>query len=104
MSDDCTTKPKILYLILKKEWFDMIASGEKKEEYRDIKPYYDTRLNKAYDVVRFRNGYQKNAPVMTVELKEICMGLGELKWGAPEWENVYIISLGKILETQNYDG
>lgn len=29
---------KTLHLVLKKRWFDMILSGEKKEEYREIKP------------------------------------------------------------------
>lgn len=38
------TEPKILHLTLKKKWFDMIASGEKKEEYREIKPYWVDRL------------------------------------------------------------
>ena len=28
-----------LYLTLKKEWFDLIVSGEKKEEYRDVKDF-----------------------------------------------------------------
>jgi len=28
-----------LHLTLKKNWFDLILSGEKKEEYREIKPY-----------------------------------------------------------------
>lgn len=32
----------MLILPIKRKWFDMILSGEKKEEYRDIKPYYDT--------------------------------------------------------------
>lgn len=36
----------MLVLPIKKKWFDMILSGEKKEEYREIKPYYDSRLNK----------------------------------------------------------
>ena len=31
-------------LTLKKQWFDMIASGEKKEEYREIKDYWWMRL------------------------------------------------------------
>ena len=31
---------KTLTLPLKKKWFDMIKSGEKKEEYREIKPHY----------------------------------------------------------------
>ncbi len=28
-----------LHLTLKKNWFDLILSGEKKEEYREIKHY-----------------------------------------------------------------
>ena len=35
---------KTLHLTLKKQWFDMIESGEKKEEYREIKPYWISRL------------------------------------------------------------
>ena len=37
---------KILHLTIKKKWFDMILSGEKKEEYREIKPYWNRRLLK----------------------------------------------------------
>lgn len=33
-----------LKLVLKKEWFDMILSGEKKEEYRDISEFYIPRI------------------------------------------------------------
>jgi len=35
---------KILDLPLKKEWYDMIESGVKKEEYRQIKPHWCNRL------------------------------------------------------------
>ena len=38
----------MLILPIKKKWFDMIASGEKKEEYREIKPYYDSRFMNAF--------------------------------------------------------
>ena len=31
---------RVLHLTLKKKWFDMILSGEKKEEYREIKSYW----------------------------------------------------------------
>lgn len=31
---------KILCLAVSKKWFDLIASGEKREEYREIKPYW----------------------------------------------------------------
>lgn len=33
-----------LHLILKRKWYEMIASGIKKEEYREIKPYWEKRL------------------------------------------------------------
>jgi hypothetical protein len=35
---------KTLHLTLKKKWFYMILSGEKKEEYREIKKYWGKRL------------------------------------------------------------
>ena len=35
---------KTLHLNLKKKWFDMILSGEKIQEYRDIKDYWILRL------------------------------------------------------------
>ncbi len=36
-------KSKVLRLVLKKKWFDMLSNG-KKEEYREIKPYWIRRL------------------------------------------------------------
>ena len=35
---------KTLHLTLKKQWWNMIESGEKTEEYREIKPYWIKRL------------------------------------------------------------
>ena len=36
--------PKTLHLVLKRKWWDMIECGEKKEEYREVKPYWEKRL------------------------------------------------------------
>lgn len=33
---------------LKKEWFEKIKSGEKTHEYREVKPYWDKRIEKEY--------------------------------------------------------
>lgn len=89
---------KVLHLTLKKRWFDMIVSGEKKEEYREIKPYWQKRLlSKSYDVVKFRNGYKKDSPTATFYIGSICQSLGIVEWGAPESEIVFIIVLGKRL-------
>ena len=90
--------PRILHMTLKKKWFDMIASGVKKEEYRETKPYWDKRLiGKHYDVIKFRNGYAEDAPTMTVEYKGLDIALGVIEWGAPGETPVYILELGEIL-------
>lgn len=42
---------KILHLTLKKKWFDLISSGEKKEEYREIgkeNEFWEKRLLKCF--------------------------------------------------------
>lgn len=92
---------KILHLTLKKKWFDMIASGYKTEEYREIKPYWQKRLKLGnnYDVIIFRNGYSTDAPKITVECKGIFTGHGVIEWGALK-DPVYIIKLGAILNTK----
>jgi hypothetical protein len=90
---------KTLQLTLKKKWFDMIASGEKKEEYREIKPYWAKRLfNKKFDAILFKNGYSKDAPRVLVELKAIYITLGIIEWGAPSDQSVYVLDLGRILK------
>lgn len=33
-----------LHLVLKSQWYDLIASGIKTEEYREIKPYWQKRF------------------------------------------------------------
>lgn len=81
----------------------MIASGEKKEECRQVKPYWCSRLASkecCYDAVEFRNGYSKNAPRIKVELCGIRKGVGNCDWGAPKDESVYILSLGVMLESE----
>lgn len=42
---------KVLTLTVNKEWFSRILSGEKKEEYREIKPYWIKRLTTNCEVV-----------------------------------------------------
>jgi len=93
-----------LHLTLKKKWFDMILSGEKTEEYRDIKPYYNLRLiGKEYDTVVFRNGYARDAPSLTIELKTIRFGTGKPEWGAESNKKYFVLYLGKIINTKNID-
>lgn len=92
------SEQRILHMTLKKQWFDMILSGKKKEEYRELKPYWTTRLvGKKFDIVRFKNGYSKDSPVMDVELLNKRVGFGNKKWGAESGKKYYVLMLGKVL-------
>lgn len=66
---------KALDLVLKEKWYRMIESGEKTEEYREIKPFWEKRMqncrNRHYDKVTFHLGYAKNRPSMTFALDKI---------------------------------
>lgn len=87
---------KILYLTLKKKWFDMIDSGVKTEEYREIKPFWMNRLNgKRYEIVEFRNGYQKDSPKMRFKIEVITISDGKEEWGAEKDTLYYVIKLGE---------
>lgn len=56
-----------LDLVLKQKWYDMIESGEKPEEYREIKPYWFLRLIN-YDPETYVNG--NPIPIYFVEDSE----------------------------------
>ena len=88
---------KILYLPLKAKWYNIIDSGVKPEYYRDIKPYWQKRLNQEYTHVVFSYGYTKRR--MTFRVVKIITGYGRTEWGAPSEKEVFIIKLG--LRTRN---
>ena len=108
---------KILHLTLKKKWFDLIASGEKKEEYRELKEYWYQRFfyseirernnsisekvytePKRFDAVEFKHGYSEYAPMILVELKGIEIGHAKPEW-SDNWKGeVFVIKLGEIIE------
>lgn len=122
-----TIQSKTLHLTLKKKWFDMILSGEKKEEYREIKPYWIKRLiapefawnsltkedreshlyacpngfYNHFDTITFKNGYAGNAPEMIIELKSIKIHYGVPDWGASVGIEYFVLELGDIISTKN---
>ena len=93
-------KKKVLTLNVSKQWFDMIVADEKTEEYRDIKPYWASRLvnqqaesgevlfdefggycrvigkleYKPYTHVIFINGYRKDSPRIEKKIESITIG------------------------------
>ncbi len=100
---------KTLHLTLKKKWFDMILSGEKTEEYRELKDYWKIRLInqyphydiKEFDLIKFTNGYAKNAPTMLVECNGIEIGKAKPEWSDNWHGDVFVIKLGNIIESKN---
>ena len=83
---------KVLHLNLFRKYFDQISEGNKTIEYRDKTDYWKRRIeNREYDVIKFRNGYAKDAPTMLVEYKGYTIG------------KEYELRLGKVLEVQYND-
>jgi len=93
---------KILYLTIKKKWFDLIKSGKKKIEYREIKHYWEKRLFegngkklKHFDYIIFTNGYKKDSPKLKVEYKGLSLKDFDGKLH-------YALHLGKVEEINDY--
>lgn len=108
-----------LHLTLKKEWFDLIAAGVKKEEYREIKEYWTRRLVGNYfdfipckrlgkgvydmpdiDRIEFRNGYKPDSPRIVVEWLGLEVGKPNPAWFPKDGDlegNVFILKLGKVI-------
>ena len=62
------TAGSALLLRVHKPWFDAIAHGHKKYEYRRVTPYWTTRIEgRQYDKIVFQNGYGARFPTMDVE-------------------------------------
>lgn len=113
----------MLTLTIKKKWFDMIAAGTKKEEYRDIKDYYIVRFIKwlgfpnhqelfewfKYNLetegtpdnfkrkICFRNGYSPDAPELICECG-LRIGYGKEEWGAEPGTKYFILEVKNIIE------
>lgn len=102
-------QPPILHLNLTKKWFDMIESGEKKEEYREMKPYWHRIFQngkikikgKYYHptdvVVCFSNGYARDRPQMKFTLNGLSYRGGFERWGAVRGVQYFVLRLGKKL-------
>ena len=94
----------MLILPIKKQWFDMIAKGEKADEYREIKPYYtkrfenlglineDGELTDKQVMIGLRNGYSKDAPTLIVTVS-LSVNKGLKQWGAVEGVLYYVLEI-----------
>lgn len=105
----------ILNLTIKGRWFDMIARGEKREEYRDCqhpqasRAYLWAMNNRDWSLCRpvaiLRNGYRMDSRALVVEVVGSDLrGLDEERhpeWGEPRACHI-AIKLGDVLKVGDY--
>jgi len=82
---------EVLKIVIKGEWFDLISSNKKKIEYREVTPFWISRLydkngkKRTYQLIEFINGYNKDARRMISEYN-----------GFNKKGNLFHIQIGKI--------
>ena len=109
-----------MILILKHKWFDMIAAGEKKEEYRRVIPRYirigvGTNRKAPEDrIIELRRGYSKTFLKVRASA-QFCatnrdidraksMGVRfRADWGYDGSKRVIVFRLGEIVEKRGGD-
>ena len=105
-----------LNLPIKRKWLDMIASGEKQEEYRDgenpqcFRLYNDIGRNGCVmpdDLVAvFRNGYRMDSKAIAVELVGMTLRGGHEakhpRWGEQGRRTHFVLLLGKTVARGTY--
>ena len=111
-------KESHLILSLKKEWFEKIKAGIKKEEYRELKSYYGVRFckkvnqsckkddyckcaecepfsPKQFSTITFTCGYPKKEDSkrrITFQNPKIRIGKGNPDWGAENEKKYFILT------------
>lgn len=107
----------VLNLPIKGKWFDMIARGGKREEYRDCE---NRQMQRAYlwasnnrwwgdtePVAVFRNGYRMDSRALAVDIVGFDLrGRYDVKhpeWGEPKCRRLHlVVKLGTVLKLGKY--
>ncbi len=92
---------KTIHLVLRYRWFDMIAHGSKREDYREIKPYYEKlRDLKMGDGVVFHKGY--SSVTVTAKVRYCFQAYGITSWGGDPEKNQWVIGFS-LLSNETYN-
>ena len=99
---------KTLHLVLKRKWWDMIASGEKKEVYREVCHYWAIRLlDNKYRWYSLNTDYPKDflgwirehlnhrADIQFRQFEKVCFHLGYTNTTMTFRIRCFILSMGK---------
>lgn len=105
----------ILNLTIAKRWFDMIASGEKREEYRAASnrqvanAYRRAIVNGGLDgapLMVLRAGYRMDSPALAVDVVGLdvrsARDVRHPEWGERRGEARIVIALGIVRVCGNY--
>lgn len=84
-------------LTLKTRWFDMIESGYKKEEYRDITPHWQKRIGQRMNEITevYFTNFRKE---MVFKVDKITIGTPKRKWTERPDRVCYILHLGERIQ------
>lgn len=89
---------RVLRLPIQKKWLDKIISGEKTSDYREIKPYWNNRLEgREYDEVVLTVNYKEAA---LYQIKKIEKTTETNDLGLPE---VWAVRLGQQIKSIDFD-
>ena len=97
-----------LNLTVKRKWFDMIASGEKREEYRsaDNRQVKNAWERIADGTMVLRNGYRMDSPALAVHVRGAVLRKGSDAlhpvWGEPTDSEHFVIMFGDVLTRGTY--
>lgn len=95
----------ILPLVLRGKWYDMIASGEKREEYRADTPYWHRRFSNwvmnlplsGHLVIAFSSGYRKPDLFVETCCVNICRDGLHPEWGEPTGSH-YVVAIKRRVQ------
>jgi hypothetical protein len=87
---------------LEREWFAKIVDRSKRVEYREIKPYWTSRLSKVQTPFRLvlRNGMNHPIPVLTVRIDRI---VPNPKRKGRKRKGSYELHIGRVLKVEHWD-
>ena len=105
-----------LNLTIRREWFDLICIGTKKEEYRTCRNkaavgFFNAVLQYGHlpdnAIAIFRNGYNMGSAAVAVEIAGLSLRSGDEaqhpEWGEPtDCELHMVIKLGRVLMVAPY--
>ena len=90
----------VITTTIEREWLAQIVAGTKRVEYREINPYWTSRLRKVSTPFRLvlRNGMSPPIPVVTVRIDRVTPNPTRRPRAG-----TYAFHIGRILRVEHWD-